>query len=201
MAEMNCKSCGAPLKIANQFVRSVSCEFCGSSYIVNGSAGLDPTGASAGLADYPSRISIGAQGNVRGRGFTVLGRIRYSYPAGFWDEWQIEWHDGAPPDWLEEDEGYWTIYKRQRVRGVVPSFDEIKVGKTYKIDNYNVFITEKRKAKMLGSDGQFAFVLPVRGEFGFATGSADGQVVNVNFFEDEIALSIGEDLEHHDIKI
>ncbi|MBL8164213.1 MAG: DUF4178 domain-containing protein, partial [Anaerolineae bacterium] len=82
---------------------------------MSGTDTLDPTGQTASLANYPSRLRVGMSGKIRGRGFTVLGRIRYMYDEGFWEEWQITWDDGAPPDWLEEDEGYWTLYRRERV--------------------------------------------------------------------------------------
>jgi hypothetical protein len=200
MIETNCTSCGAALKVENQFVRSVTCQFCGSSYIVSGSDGLNEAGKTASLADYPSRLGVGMQGQIKGRSFTVLGRVRYTYDEGFWDEWQIEWHDGAAPDWLEEDEGYWTLYKRERVRGPVPSMDEISVGHTYKINNQDVFITEKRTAQMMGSEGQFSSVLPIQGKFGYASGSANSQLVSVNYWQDEIELSVGTDLEPHEIK-
>ncbi|MEM6282965.1 MAG: DUF4178 domain-containing protein [Chloroflexota bacterium] len=201
MIDMNCTSCGAPLKVENQFVRSVTCQFCGAAYIVSGSDGLDEAGKTASLADYPSRVGVGTQGEIKGRTFTVLGRVRYTYDEGFWDEWQIEWHDGAPPDWLEEDEGYWTLYKRERVRGQIPPMDQISVGKVYNMNNKQVFVTEKRTAKMLGSEGQFSSVLPIQGKFGYASGTADGQIVSVNFWSDEIELSTGTDLEPHEIKL
>ncbi len=201
MIEMNCTSCGAPLKVENQFVRSVTCEFCGSTYIVSGSDTLDEAGKTASLADYPSRLSVGSQGEIKGRGFTVLGRVRYTYGEGFWDEWQIEWHDGAPPDWLEEDEGYWTLYERERVRGEIPPAEKLDVGSTYTINNYNVFLTEKRTARVMGSEGQFSSVLPLQGDFTYATGTADGRLVSVNYWQDEIELSLGTDLEHHEIKL
>jgi hypothetical protein len=197
---MNCTSCGAGLKVENQFVRSVTCEFCGAAYRVSGSDGLDEAGKTVSLADYPSRFHVGQQGVLKGRGFTILGRVRYQYDEGFWDEWQIEWHDGAAPDWLEEDEGYWTLYRRERVRGEVPPMSQIKVGGKYNINNKQVFITEKREGKMMGSEGQFSSVLPLSDPFGYASGTADGQIVSVNFWPDEIEISIGEDIEPHEIK-
>lgn len=199
MQQMNCQNCGASLEIENQFIRAVTCPACGTSYLVRGSEGLDVAGQSASLADYPSRLSVGAQGKIKGRGFTVLGRIRYMYDAGFWEEWQIGWDDGAPPEWLEEDEGMWTLYRRGRVKAEIPPYEEVRVGATISINNQQVFITEKRQGQVMGSEGQFSSVFPIQGTFGYATGAANDRSVSVNYWEDEIELSIGEDLEHSDV--
>jgi len=201
MQNMTCASCGAPLEVKNQFIRSVTCKFCGSNYMVSGSDTLDPVGKTASLADYPSRLHIGASGEIRGRGFTVIGRVRYAYAEGFWEEWQITWADDSPPDWLEEDEGYWTVYKRERVRGAVPAYDQVKVGGSVTINGRSVFITEKRTARMVGSEGQFSSVMPLTGTFGYIQGSSSESPTSINYWDDEIELSVGTDLEHNEIKI
>jgi Domain of unknown function (DUF4178) len=201
MQQMNCSSCGAALEVKNQFIRSLTCKFCGASYMVSGSDTLDPVGKTASLADYPSRLKVGAGGVIRGRTFSVIGRVRYAYAEGFWEEWQIVWDDGAPPDWLEEDEGYWTVYTRERVRGAVPGYDEVRVGQSVTINNRSVFITEKRTARMVGSEGQFSSVLPISGNFGYVQGSSSESPTSINYWTDEIELSVGSDLEHHEIKI
>ncbi len=201
MSNLNCQSCGAPLTIQNQFIRSVTCEYCGSSYIVSGDQGLNMKGKTASLADYPSRLTVGQTGTIKGKGFSVMGRVRYSYDEGFWEEWQVNWDDGSAPDWLEEDEGYWTVYKRERVRSAIPPYEQVKVGGTVQVNKYNVFVTEKREGKMMGSEGQFSSVLPIQGKFGYFSGNADGKLVSINYWEDEIELSIGEDLEPSDMVI
>jgi DNA-directed RNA polymerase subunit RPC12/RpoP len=201
MQQLQCANCGAPIEIENQFIRSVTCRYCDSSYLVNGSQGLDPAGKSAGLADFPSRLNVGMRGKMRGRGFRVLGRVRYSYEDGFWEEWQVAWDDGAPPDWLEEDEGYWTLYRRERVKSEIPPYDNVRVGSKVTINGKSVFITEKRTGKMIGSEGQFSSVLPLKGSFGYIQGSTDGKAASVNYWDDEIELSVGDELEPHELTI
>lgn len=201
MQQMSCTSCGAPLQIENQFIRSVTCGFCGMAYMVSGDSTLDSTGTTVALANYPSRLKVYSKGTIRGRGFTVLGRIRYTYDEGFWDEWQIGWDDGAPPSWLEEDEGYWTVFNKQRVRGEIPSYDALRVGTTVNINGQNVFISEKRRARVLGSEGQFAAVMPIQGQFGYAQGAADGKMIAVNYWDNEIEISSGDELEHHEVTV
>lgn len=199
MQQLNCPNCGGSLAVENQFIRTVTCRFCGSNFLVNGSDGLDPTGKSASLANYPSRLSVGMNGKARGRGFKVLGRIRYMYPEGFWEEWQVAWDDGAPPDWLEEDEGLWTVYRREKVKSEIPPHDQVRVGGKVKINNYDVFVTEKRTAKVAGSEGQFSSVFPLSGTFGYFQGTANGKSVSVNYWTDEIEISVGDELEHGEI--
>lgn len=199
MKTLTCNNCGGTLQIENQFIRTVTCPFCSTNYLVSGSDTLDPTGKSTSLADYPSRLQVGMPGTLRGRSFTVLGRIRYQYAEGYWDEWQIGWTDGAPPDWLEEDEGYWTLYRRERVKGAIPAYDQVRVGGTMQVNAFNVFVTEKRRAKVSGSEGQFSSVFPLTGDFGYVQGGADNRSVSVNYWQDEIELSVGDDLEHHEL--
>ncbi len=201
MAQMNCTSCGAPLEIENQFVRSATCKFCGSVFQIKGSDSIENAGKTASLADYPSRLHVGLRGKIKNKGFTVLGRVRYTYDQGFWDEWQITWDDDSPASWLEEDEGYWTLYRRERVRAEIPSYDAVQVGKSIKVNKHNVFVTEKRQGKLMGSDGQFTMWLPVQTTFGYASGTSDGQIVSINYWENEIELSVGEDLEPEDMVI
>ena len=199
MKELQCANCGADLQIESQFIRAITCAFCGSNYMVTGSDNLDPTGKTASLADYPSRLSVGARGKIKGRDFTVLGRIRYGYDAGFWEEWQISWADGAPPDWLEEDEGVWTLYRRGRIKGVIPPYEEVKVGAMVDVNNQKMFVTERRQAQVIGSEGQFSSVFPIVGTFGYITGATDGTITSINYWSDEIEVSLGEELEHSDI--
>jgi hypothetical protein len=62
-----------------------------------------------------------------------------------------------------------------------------------------VFITEKRRARVGGSEGQFSSVFPLKGTFGYLQGGADNASVGINYWDDEIELSIGDDLEHHEL--
>ncbi len=201
MQSFTCQNCGGAIRVDNQFIRTVTCQFCNSTYLVRGSDGLDPTGQAVSLANYPSRLNVGGRGRIRGRAFHILGRVRYAYDEGFWEEWQIAWDDGAPPDWLEEDEGYWTLYRRERVKSAVPPYEQVRVGSTITIGNRQVFITERRRAKVAGSQGQFASVLPLTGTFGYIQGGSNNQTVNINYWEDEIELSVGEDLEPHELVV
>lgn len=198
MPQLQCETCSGPIKLENKYVKSVSCQFCGAAYAIDGS-GLNARGQGIKLADYPSILHLEQNGKINGRGFRVLGRVRYGYDAGFWEEWQIEWDGDQPPAWLEEDEGYWTLYKRDDMTGKVPSFEQVRVGQTVTIDGMQVFITEKRTGKMVGMEGQFTTVMPVKGEFGYATGTADGKPFSITYWPDGVEIEVGTDLDDGDL--
>lgn len=201
MRQLSCTSCGGALQVENQFIRVVVCPYCSTNYLVSGGETLEPGGTGASLVDAPSRLRIGARAVLRGRSLSVLGRARYRYDGGFWDEWQVGWDDGAPPDWLEEDEGYWTLYRRERLHGPVPPPDTVQVGTSVQVNTHPMFVTEKRRGRLEGTEGQFASTLPLRGGFTYVQGSAAGRTVCLTYWQDEIELSVGEDLDHCDLEL
>jgi len=90
---LTCPSCGGPITVESAYTTLVVCPYCGSSLNIH-DTGVDITGRTAKLAQYPSRLSIGAGGQIRGRPFRALGRVRYQYDDGFWDEWFLQFGDG-----------------------------------------------------------------------------------------------------------
>src|SRR2546426_10777666 len=105
--QIACPNCGAPLQIESAFTTYLICSYCGQSLTVH-DTGVDLAGHVAKLAEYPSRLSVGAQGQIKGQGFQILGRIRYENDAGFWDEWFLQLANQRV-GWLEEDEGELTL--------------------------------------------------------------------------------------------
>src|SRR5687767_6307609 len=137
---LNCPSCGAPLAVEHRFVRMVACGFCGSTCEIS-DEGLNLTGKLAKLAPLPTRFQVGQSGTLRGRPFKVLGRVRYGYDEGSWDEWYLLFDDGEPA-WLEEDEGQYILSQVQRLRTEAPPFDEVRVGSRLDINGVPFMVTE-----------------------------------------------------------
>jgi hypothetical protein len=190
MAErMSCPACNAPLTIQHRFVKMVTCDFCGQVSLVQ-EKGLDPTGRTAKLAQLPSPLYIDATGKLGGRPFRVMGRLRYEYPSGMWDEWFLTFEDDRP-GWLVEDEGEYTFYVKETYTGSIPPFESISVGSTVQIAGRKVFVTEKGKALIAGGEGQLAFTILPGEEVGYVDGTSGSERVSVEYAEDEIEISVG----------
>ena len=85
----------------NPGIVTIVCEYCGNAVYWDADKVKD-AGKQAILPEGFSRLYRGATGRLKSRSFFVTGRVRYSFGHGFWDEWFLEFSDGAI-GWLTED--------------------------------------------------------------------------------------------------
>lgn len=199
MKKMSCPACGAPLSIKHRFVKMVTCDFCGQLSLMT-DQGLDPTGRTAKLVQLPSLLYVDATGTLKGQRFRVMGRLRYQYDAGYWDEWFMTF-EGDKPGWLVEDEGSYTFYVKRALTSPIPPFESIEVGATIPIANQRLFVTEKGRAKIVGGEGQLAFTVLPGEEVAYLNGSSGSNLVSVEFTEDEIDYLVGREIAHEEIVV
>lgn len=197
---LNCPACSAPLQIKNRFVKIVTCDFCNHALIVH-DKGVDPTGRSAKLAEMPSKLYIDATGNLNGNPFQVVGRLRYQSDRAYWDEWFLTFPNREQPGWLVEDEGTFAFYNKKTLTGSVPPFDAVSVGQTVSIDGRNVFISEKGNARIAGGEGQLAFNILPGEAVKYLDGNSQGDLINVEYTENEIELSVGRAIDPTQIEV
>jgi hypothetical protein len=202
MAErvLNCPNCGAPLEIESRFTRVIACQFCGQTSYVH-DTGLDPTGKVAKLVEADSRLGVGKQGTIKGRPFRVLGRVRYNYEDGFWDEWFVEL-EGGKMGWLEEDdEGEYVLTHKTRLTTPLPPYEEVRIASTIPVSKEKVFITEKGTGSIAGAEGQVSVEAIPGKPIHFIDGNASGRAVRIIMTDDSIHLSMGDALEFDDIQV
>ena len=99
--EIFCPSCGARHDIYNPGVITVVCDYCGTAVYWDEEK-IETAGKQSILPEGFSRLYRGATGTLSQQRFFVLGRVRYSFGKGFWDEWYLEFNDGTL-GWLIED--------------------------------------------------------------------------------------------------
>ncbi len=196
--QYSCPSCGGPLTLESRFSKMVICPYCGQTCLVS-AAGLDPTGQTGTLADFPSMLAIGAKGTLRGEPFHVLGRLRYKYDDGFWDEWFIQL--GGRFIWLQEDEGTFTSFAKETITAELPAFGDIQVGKSLNVNGRQIFVTEKNEAMIAGGEGELRFSIKPGERVDYVDGTADGKVISIEFAPDEINLSVGEAIPFEQVSI
>ena len=196
---LKCPSCGGPLPIEHRFVRMVACHYCGTTSEVT-DHGLDPTGKTAKLVDLPTRFRVGQSGKLRGRPFRVLGRVRYGYDEGVWDEWYLAFEDGDA-GWLEEEEGEYTLSRAERLRTPAPPFEEVRVGTRFDVNGYPFFVTERCRARVAGAEGQLFFRAVPGRPVNFVEGNVGGKIAYLEYTEDAVEFGVGEPLPREDVEL
>ena len=153
--QIQCPSCGAPHPISNPGIMMVVCEYCGNAVYWDEDR-LKNAGKQSVLPEGFSRLYRGATGSLHGKRFVVLGRIRYSFGRGFWDEWFLELPGGRTA-WLTEDNHEFAL--ETRLQGaVVPPFHALKPGKIFELYGDRYMVEEAGQAECLGMEGDLLTV-------------------------------------------
>ncbi len=189
LKQINCGSCGAPMEVKSAFTKSVVCPYCDTSNIIE-DQGVDPTGKMAKLADSRSIFAIGRTGTMRGKKFEVLGRLRYGYDEGFWDEWFLQFDDGHC-EWVTEEEGELSSFQKELLTQPIENIDRLRVGQMVDIEGKRVFITELTDATILGGEGELHYrVIPGK-ELLHMEGNAGGKLISLEVWPREIEVHTG----------
>jgi hypothetical protein len=191
--QISCPNCGGPLQVESAFTTLLVCNYCGQSLYIH-DTGVDLAGKTAKLAEYPSRLSVGAQGKIKGQGFRVLGRVRYQYDEGFWDEWFLQF-DNQRIGWVEEDEGEFTLTFKSKLTFPVPPFDQIRVGGFIPLGKDRLFVSEKGQAQFVGAQGEVSVTARPGQALQYVDGNAADKAIRLVMDDKGITLHTGEPLE------
>ena len=156
---LNCPNCGGALQLKDpaNTVR-IACPFCGS---LLGSADRKESGPPSKftvlekLAAVPFKplLPLGAEGNLRGHRYAILGAVQKTCSSGgedyFWTEYLLKDEKSEAYHWLAESNGHYTLLEP------VPA-GEVEHGPkvaAFRNNNYRVF--SRNKVRVAGVLGEF----------------------------------------------
>jgi len=198
MSVTNCTSCGAAITIKNRFSKILVCEYCGTHHRIK-DGGINIIGKFAKLADYPSLLKPGSTGTILGAPFTALGRIRYNYGGGFFEEWFIDL-DGDK-GWLTDDEGSFSLYNDLYEAVDIPDIDQVKAGQNIMVGDKRVMIKEKGKAVVEGAEGELYFYVEPGSEITYFDAVSEGRKISIEITENEVEVFSGRPVLKRDIVV
>lgn len=144
----NCPQCGDKLNIYFQYTKLVKCPSCSSSIFLEDES-VKLIGQSAVLSPEPSLIQLQSIFKLQGKTFTALGKIRYSYGRGFWEEWFLK--DTQNREfWLSIDEGDFVLEEKNKRALPFKDFSNFKVGSRHG----KYLVTEKGEGVCMGFEGE-----------------------------------------------
>jgi ribosomal protein S27E len=191
-----CPNCGADVVFRSPALPSRVCDYCHTMLVRTG-GDLTQVGKAAVLPFDVSPVRIGMRGSYDGKGFEVIGRVRWSWTDGAWNEWLLLFDDNSNA-WLGEAMGQFMLLwerpfesvRTQALRGIAKQGTVI-VGSEVQLDGRKLTISDARDVLCVAAEGELPFTAPsgwriysvdLRGTDGeCANFQRDG--VTVNFYE------------------
>ena len=197
---MYCPACGETIENDDRFADFIVCPWCHDA-IEMGADGVRVAGHMGTLATTPSPLQVGTTGTVLGRSFTVLGRVRYAYAGGTWDEWFIGFMDGSRA-WINEDEGSFTFETSSESDTAPIEFAAASPGDEVVLGSTSFQVQEKDVARCEGGEGQLPFEVAAGEEVPYLDLTAQGASATIEYDEDGFTrIFIGRPLELSDLDL
>lgn len=192
----NCPQCGDQLHVHFKYSKLVKCRSCGSSiFLEDESAKL--TGEQSVLSPEPSLIRLNQAFEYHDVTYTPLGKIRYSYGRGFWEEWFIK-NQNNKTLWLSIDEGDFVLQEKMKLSLPFKSSTNFKVGSNY--GNYTV--TEIGVGTCVGFEGELPESIEINEEHKYIhLSQGHGNLVTLEFTENETQTYKGKWINPLEIKV
>jgi len=152
---INCPQCGDSLDILFKWTKLVACRSCNSSIFLN-DEGAKLIGEASVLSPEPSLIKLHSPIRIDNKEYLPLGKIRYSYGRGFWEEWFLRGEQNRE-FWLSIDEGDFVLEKKVNMPLPFKSPFIVKAGKRYG----GYIATEIGKGECVGFEGELPFTVNI----------------------------------------
>jgi DNA-directed RNA polymerase subunit RPC12/RpoP len=152
---VSCPTCGAAVSYDQRLAVLSVCEYCQTAIIYDEKVALI-AGKMSVLAKPAGPLFVGAMGSLKKLNFTVIGRVRYGYANGFWDEWYLS-HDDGSTSWLTEDEKRFMHEHPRELEIDASSITQFQPGSVFNLGDSQYSVRESDTAICEGGEGQLPF--------------------------------------------
>jgi len=200
VVEFNCPSCGAPHEIRNPGIVKATCEYCGNAVIWDEQR-IQDAGKQATLPEGFTRLYRGASGRLLSKRFEVIGRVRYGFGGGFWDEWFVTLQDGRT-GWLSEDNHELALQSPLSDARVLP-FAQYRPGTQIFVDKTEYLVQEIGEASCLGIEGELPKLVEAGESYPYVDASSpDGRyALGIEYDDDPPTVFHGRWLKQASVKL
>lgn len=162
---VSCPSCGADVVFRSPALPSRVCDYC-HTMLVRNDAGIMQMGKAAVLPFDVSPVQIGMRGTADDKGFEVIGRVRWSWTDGAWNEWLLLFDDNSNA-WLGEAMGQYMLLWERPFNGVrtqalqtVAKGGEAIPGRQVQLDGVKLTVSDARQVTCVAAEGELPFTAP-----------------------------------------
>lgn len=147
---INCPSCGAAVPFQSRTSVSATCPYC-RSVLVRHDMKIEEIGKVGTVMDDMTPFQIGTQGRYQGKSFTILGRARWKWEGGYWNEWHMSF-GGDEAYWLGEAQGQCAVSRPvappKKLPAMTPGAALTVAGATYEVRDVKSAVCEATEGEM-----------------------------------------------------
>lgn len=162
MFRATCPNCGAPIAFRSVDLPVKVCDYCHSAVLRTG-GNLQAMGKIADVPDDVSPLQLGVRGNVGARRFELIGRVRWRYEDGAWNEWLALFDDGST-GWLGESVGRYMLLHQvdaaqvqSQIVDLMQGGREVPTGTEAMIENVRYWASDVKTVSCVASEGELPF--------------------------------------------
>ena len=152
---INCPQCGDALDIYFKWTKLSQCSSCGSSIFLEDET-VRHIGEQSTLSPEPSLLKLHDPIVIENKTYMPLGKIRYSYGRGFWEEWFLK-GEGNREFWLSVDEGDFVLEEKTEMTLPFKTPYGVRVGGKY--GAYTV--SERGEGRCVGFEGELPEMIEI----------------------------------------
>ncbi len=165
MLKLPCPNCGAEVTFRSAALPSRICDYC-RTILVRRGQGVEAVGQAASLPFDVSPVQRGMRGTFDGRGFEVIGRVRWGWTDGSWNEWLLLFDDGSNA-WLGEAMGQYMLLRERDLGDIsadavnrIANGEAVPVGSEAEVDGEILIVSDAREATCIAAEGELPFTAP-----------------------------------------
>ncbi|QGP80373.1 DUF4178 domain-containing protein [Sphingobium sp. CAP-1] len=165
MQSVACPTCGAEVSFRSPALPVRVCDYC-RTLVVRYSQSAQAMGEAAVLPFDISPIQIGTEGHCFDQSFQIIGRVRWGWTDGAWNEWLMLLADGSHA-WLGEAMGQFMALRevelggsQARVLRRLMNGTNVLPGESGTIAGHNYEVADIRTIHCLGCEGELPFTAP-----------------------------------------
>ena len=108
------------------------------------------------MSPEPSLLKLHDPIIIEGKTYTPLGKIRYSYGRGFWEEWFLK-AEGNREFWLSVDEGDFVLEEKRKMALPFKTPYGVRVGAIYG----GYIVSERGEGQCVGFEGELPEMIEI----------------------------------------
>jgi hypothetical protein len=195
-----CPACGATVQFKWSSAVQAACAYC-KAILVRHDVNLERVGEVADLPPDASPVQIGTEGLVDGKRFLVVGRIRYEWEQGNWNEWHVIFADDSSA-WLSDAQSEYAVSRLVQPGAPLPPHEKMNPGVFLALSGARYMVMHRTVARYVGFEGELPFTTTDRSDCLFIDlRTEDGRFATVDYSEDPPFLFAGRFVEFEELRM